>query len=119
MQFQLQLLAASILPSLVTSVQVAGYLGGACMGGQTFSYNVPTFQNCIDVSEFQGSESVIISSFNAGQVVNLYASNDCSGDSIYNTLSEVCYTGDLSKSVLVAQSISGRLGGGSLRRRPE
>lgn len=117
MNFKISILAAAyLLVQSAVSVSVNGYIGGACMGERLWGYDIPTFQNCQGVSQYVASRSVVMGSFNAGQVVYVYSSGDCSGNPIYTSDSLVCYVApdDNVGSFAVFQAIS-RRGGGSLR----
>lgn len=92
---------------LARSVEINGYVGGACMGENIFHYVEPTFNNCRDISIYRQPRSVVVANYYAGQTVFFYSDNDCQTQ-IYSTSDEECWleTNDNANSYSVAQIIS-------------
>lgn len=103
-KFLLGLLATN----LASAASLAGYISDGCHGERLWSYDVPSYDNCQDLSGYVAARSMVLADFSAGQVAFVYSSSDCSGDAMYSTDFDVCYTlpNDNPGSFSVAQAIS-------------
>ncbi|GAB7361362.1 hypothetical protein MBLNU230_g1418t1 [Neophaeotheca triangularis] len=99
-------IAATLLQA-AAAVNVDGYISEGCHGERLYSYDIPFFQNCKDISELQQARSMIMADFTAGQTMTVYSDSNCQ-DQIYTTSTDICFTipDDNANSFFVSRAIS-------------
>jgi len=86
-----KVLGIAAIVKIASAVGVNGYISDGCHGERLWEYDIPQFDNCVDVSSYTQPRSVVAGSFQSGQIVYIYSDPNCQNQ-LNSADSLVCFT---------------------------
>lgn len=102
-----KVLSIAAIVKIASAVGVNGCISDGCHGERLWEYDIPQFDDCVDVSSYTQPRSVVAGSFQSGQIVYIYSNPNCQNQS-NSADSLVCFTlpDDSIQSFSVARAIT-------------
>jgi hypothetical protein len=90
MQLALLSICAASTFNMVTAVDLASYVGAACMGERLWERDDPARDECVDISHYQEGSSLTIVDFAGETAVKIFSDSDCK-EEVEEVLEDLCY----------------------------